>query len=448
MSIIANIPISRNCNSILLDYISTNNNYNGESLVYSSKYTSGTFTITTPCDAYKNCEYINGYPHFTIPLDIILAEINDFIDGKPMYTNHFLIRYGDTHPHKIVPKLAQIRDLLLEEVFSSMITTSGSKQCLYTVGDISFKTIDAVINHYYTSPQTDTNIQPWIDYIFKQQCNENDLIHHWKEFVLQSEQTLSSFLNDYGFNNNEIFLESSMYTNSRIYDYIRKNIKCDNGIRKDGSLKYILQEFAFILFFRKEKQIMINIICTKQLEHVANVMRTLKNNNVNQDVRFLVYNECKNAECRDPEEWTSFLNDFIQKNNLMRNDKPIDYRELLKIIFYSTSNTSIIDFSNLEKYKKKIYAFEGIIKSIRQSTGCKTIIKSSNDLLNKMALVKYQLNNSILSGEQCRFYNYIVSVKDEYQKNYNQYRGIDDLYRTFILKCLERLSINTDGIDL
>lgn len=442
MSMISNVSIDKKCESILLDYLSTKHKYNGESLIYSTKYTSGTFTVSSPSNSFINCIYINGYPHFTIPLEITLGEIYDFLEDRPLYTNNYFIRYGDTHPHKIIPKLGQIRDLLLCEAFSSMITTSGSKQCFYTIGDISYKTISSIINNQFSATDTIPDTQPLIDYIFKQQHTESELIHLWKEYVLNSEKVLLSFLNDYKFNINKFILESSIYSNSDLYDHIAKKIICENGIREDGCPKYILQEIAFILNFKNDNQTMINIICSKQIDHVLNVTNTLKINNIDDDVRYLVYGECKNAESRDAKEWINHLNKFIDNNGLVIGNNLLDYKEFLKIVFYSISNQSIVDFSSLEKYKRNYLIFKSIKESLYLNKDNKIEVKSSNNLLNKMALVNYQLNNSIISGEQFRFFNYIASIKDEYCKNYGQYRGLDELYRRFMLKCLERLSIN------
>ena len=444
MGMINNVPVSKKCNSLLLDFLASMNNYNGEQLLYSTKYSSGTFTVSTPSNSFVNCEFINGYPHFKVPLEVVLGEIQNFLDDKPIYENDFFIRYGDTHPHKIIPKLGQMRDLMIEEVFNSMLSTSSSKRCVYAIGDISIKTIDSVVDYYYSINERPVDTQPLIDYIFKKQDSNNPLIMQWKNYVRNSQSLLISFLKENRLELNELLLESSLYSNNDMYDYLKNNIVCENGVRENGSLKYLLQELAFILTFSREGRTMINIICNLQLDHVFDVMQALKNNNIKDDIRFLTYKECKNAESRDANEWSMHLSDFINQNNLIVSGKLLNYIDFIRIVVCSTSNSMVIDFSQLEKYKRCIKTFKSVKESLRQG-GSKTLnifnIEEPNDLLNKMAMVNYYLNNSINSGEQFRFYNYIVSIKDEYCQHQERYQCMYDLYCQFMTKCLEKLSL-------
>ena len=442
MSMINNVPVSKKYNSLLLDFLSSMYSYNGEQLMYSTKYSTGTFTISTPNDSFVNCEFINGYPHFNVPLEVILGEIQNFLDDKPIYENGFIIRYGDTHPHKIIPKLGQMRDLMIEEVFNSMLSTSSSKRCIYAIGDISTKTINSVIDNYYSINERPIDIQPLIDYIFKKQDSNNPLIKQWKNYVQESQSVLISFLKENQLELNELLLESSLYSDSGMYNYLKNNIVCENGVREDGSLKYLLQELAFILTFSREGQTMINIICDLQLEHVFDVMRVLKNNNIEGDIRFLTYKECINAESRDASEWSMLIADFIKQNNLNVSGKLLNYIDFIRIIVCSSSNSIVIDFSQLDKYKRCIKTFKSVKESLWKGGSKTHNIKEPNDLLNKMAMVNYFLNNCINSGEQFRFYNYIVSIKDEYCRHQERYQCVYELYCQFMTKCLEKLSLN------
>ena len=132
-------------NSILLDYLIKNYNYDKSPLIYSKRYTNGFFTITKPNNKYKNCKFINGYPHFNIPNDILLEEINNFINNRPLYDKNIIIRYGDTHLYNPIPKLNQVRNLIIANMFNSMILTSGKKNIIYTICDIDRKSLKKIV---------------------------------------------------------------------------------------------------------------------------------------------------------------------------------------------------------------------------------------------------------------------------------------------------------------
>ena len=70
-------------NTPLIEYIKSKHLYTNENLIYTKKYSDGTFSITNPTETFTNCEFINGYPHFQIPLSKCIEEIEFFMnDGK------------------------------------------------------------------------------------------------------------------------------------------------------------------------------------------------------------------------------------------------------------------------------------------------------------------------------------------------------------------------------
>ena len=68
----------------LIDYIKSKHLYTNENLIYTKKYSDGTFSITNPTDIFTNCEFINGYPHFKIPLYNCIEEI-EFLYQMEIY---------------------------------------------------------------------------------------------------------------------------------------------------------------------------------------------------------------------------------------------------------------------------------------------------------------------------------------------------------------------------
>jgi len=430
-----------NCNSYLLDFLKEQYNYDESPLLFSSKYSNGTFTITIPNTKYKNCEYINDYPHFTIPLEVCLKEIHNFLSDIPLYDNNFMIRYGDTHPHKIIPKLAQIRNLLIEEQLSSMILTSGEKKSVFTIGDISLKTFEAVAKEIGNSDDGKI-VDVLTKYIFHNENVNEKIIRNWEKYCLSAKEKLISFLSQNGFKIKNLILESSLYKNSDIYNYLKSNILCSNGIRDDGSFKYILQELIFILSVKEENQILFNIIGENQMEHVLEVLQVSRDNNIHDDFNFLTCGVCKNGDYRNIDEWSRLLNHYIISNKLEINDTPISPINFLKIIVCSLNNSTIIDYSKLGEYRKYFESYKLICSSRNNYLATNDSIIKSNVLMNNMALVNYYLHKSIKSGEQSRFFKYLFSVSKEYMSNLNEYIGISALYDKFVLKCLERLSLN------
>lgn len=415
----------------LIEYIKSKYLYDNENLIYTKKYSNGTFSIMNPTSEFSNCRFINGYPHFDIPLEICLDEINFFLNNESMYNNNFYIRYGDTHPHKCIPKLAQIRNLLVENALSNMI---GSRvKSYYGLGDISLKSLADFIfkNNINCSPEdlfikiVNNNI-PIEIYCKLEKYNYNAL----KEILL--------FLKQLKLSQKEFLIESKLYENQKLYNLIKKDPNYIDELKGNGELKYSLQELMFIMtLIRDKNDVLINIIGANQISHVLKVNELLKGKK-DIDSRFLTYEICRNADDRDINSWSVKLNDFIEQNNLKFNNHYVNYQDLLKILMIINSNDVIIDFDKLEKYKNIIIRFNNIVDSIREK-GDTYNIKRKNDLLCKMALVSYNLNRSVEMGNQNNFYKYLVGIVNEYENNKEQYYDIEGLYKSFVIKGFERL---------
>ncbi len=418
-------------NTPLIEYIRSKHLYTNENLMYTKKYSDGTFSITKPTEIFTNCEFINGYPHFQIPLSKCIEEIEFFITGEKMYDNNFYIRYGDTHPHKCIPKLAQVRNLVIENSLSNMI--GKNVKSFYGFGDISLKSLKDFIEKYHI------NMTPNEMFIMLVNNNiSNDILKKLEEYDLSALKQIFIFLRQLRLVPKEFLVESKLYSNQNLYRSLKSNPNFTEELKKNGELKYSLQELIFInSILDNNDDVLFNIIGANQNSHVLKVEELLKGN-YDLRGRFLTYEICRNADERDINLWSEKLNKFIEKNNLEISGDNLDYQDLLKILMIINSNDVIIDYDKLDKYKNNIRKFTNIVTSI-DGINNKKNINSGNDLIYKMALVCYNLNRSIEMGNQSNFYRYLIVVVDEYENNKDKYINIQGLYKEFLIKCLDRL---------
>lgn len=419
----------------LINYIKEKNLYNGDNLIYTNKYTNGTFSIMTPTSEYKNCVFVNGYPHFEVPIEICLEEIYNFISGENIYNYQFNIRYGDTHPHKPIPKLAQVRNLLIENSLSSLI--GNNVNSYYGLGDISIKSLKDFSNIF--------NLDINDEKLFRMIVNNNlsiDIMEKLLSYDKEAVSEIKKFLDYMHISVKDFIFESSLYSNQELYAMLKKEEKYRLYLKQNGELKYTLQELMFIYsILKNEKDILINIIGANQTEHVLEVNNILKNSNQKINCRFLTYEICRNAEERDYQKWAMYLNDFINNNNLNIDGKLLTHDELLKIIITIIGNDTIIDYNNLNKYLKNIRIFCEQLNECNKFSN-NNFISSNNDLLCKMALVNYNLNKSIELGNQTFFYKYVISIMREYETNKEKYSFMDNIYYDFIRACFSRLGFS------
>lgn len=417
----------------LIEYIRKNNLYGNENLFYSRKYTDGTFSITNPTNEYKNCQQVNGYPHFYIPLDIILDEINFFIDESNMYDNTIFIRYGDTHPHNPIPKLAQVRNLIIDNSLDLMIGSNA--ESLFTLGDISIKSLNKFSEKYslgYTGEEIFINIvNHKLDIKIVKLLSQFD-----EEAMLEIRQ----FIKDMQLRESPFVLENELYKNQELYKKFKDDSKYESELKENGELKYTLQEMMFIYSLLKNpNDILISIIGSNQSDHIKKVDDIIKEDNESLDARFLSYGMCYNGDNICMNDWSSKLNNFIEQRKLVQNGKKMDYRDFLKALIIVNSNDSILDFNKLDKHVKNIKRFSEVIDSISRPAEKKIHIDNSNDLLCKMALVGYNLNRSIEMGSPNTFYKYLLGIATEYENHKDQYKNLNWLYYEFMKAGMKRI---------
>lgn len=420
----------------LVEYLKVHNNYNGENLIYSKKYTEGTFSITNPTGEFKNARLVNGYPHFEIPLDVCLEEIDFFMSGGNMYNYNFYIRYGDLHPNKPIPKLGQLRNIILNNSLNYLIL--NNVKSFFPIGDISIKSIKSFKEKY--------NIDIDEEELFKMIVNDRiptEIRSQFDEYNIYTINLIKNYLNDLNLPVDEFVIESSLYTNQKMYQSLKNDEKFKNELKNNGELKYTLQELMFIKKYAVyEKDVLINIIGANQSDHVLRVNKILNQINFKNDTRFLTYGMCYNADEMDYKIWSDKINEFIVNNDIKVGGKYITPVYLIKLLTVLLSNDNDIDFNKLNKYRNNIKTGCNLLNDLIYKEEIKI---ENNDLIKMMALVNYNINRAVEKGSLNYFYKYVLSIYREYITNQDKYKNMQGLYFKFINACQYRLGLREDN---
>ena len=420
----------------LVEYLKVHNNYNGENLIYSKKYTEGTFSITNPTGEFKNARLVNGYPHFEIPLDVCLEEIDFFMSGGNMYNYNFYIRYGDLHPNKPIPKLGQLRNIILNNSLNYLIL--NNVKSFFPIGDISIKSIKSFKEKY--------NIDIDEEELFKMIVNDRiptEIRSQFDEYNIYTINLIKNYLNDLNLPVDEFVIESSLYTNQKMYQSLKNDERFKNELKNNGELKYTLQELMFIKKYAVyEKDVLINIIGANQSDHVLRVNKILNQINFKNDTRFLTYGMCYNADEMDYKIWSDKINEFIVNNDIKVGGKYITPVYLIKLLTVLLSNDNDIDFNKLNKYRNNIKTGCNLFNDLIYKEEIKI---ENNDLIKMMALVNYNINRAVEKGSLNYFYKYVLSIYREYITNQDKYKNMQGLYFKFINACQYRLGLREEN---
>ena len=420
----------------LVEYLKVHNNYNGENLIYSKKYTEGTFSITNPTGEFKNARLVNGYPHFEIPLDVCLEEIDFFMSGGNMYNYNFYIRYGDLHPNKPIPKLGQLRNIILNNSLNYLIL--NNVKSFFPIGDISIKSIKSFKEKY--------NIDIDEEELFKMIVNDRiptEIRSQFDEYNIYTINLIKNYLNDLNLPVDEFVIESSLYTNQKMYQSLKNDERFKNELKNNGELKYTLQELMFIKKYAVyEKDVLINIIGANQSDHVLRVNEILNQINFKNDTRFLTYGMCYNADEMDYKIWSDKINEFIVNNDIKVGGKYITPVYLIKLLTVLLSNDNDIDFNKLNKYRNNIKTGCNLFNDLIYKEEIKI---ENNDLIKMMALVNYNINRAVEKGSLNYFYKYVLSIYREYITNQDKYKNMQGLYFKFMNACQYRLGLREDN---
>ena len=181
-----------------------------------------------------------------------MEEINNFINNRPLYDKNIIIRYGDTHLYNPIPKLNQVRNLIIANMFNSMILTSGKKNIIYTICDIDRKSLKKIVEEINLN-DTDKMIEELNKYIVSGNCRNQEYLRKWYNLNLETKKDIIKFLRTLNLKIDKMIFESKLYKNREIYNKIKNDIIYKNGIRQDGTFKYPLQELMFILATDKSR---------------------------------------------------------------------------------------------------------------------------------------------------------------------------------------------------
>ena len=406
----------------LSSYLEERFGYRGEYLKYMPSFSSDSYTISQPGDLkYRNSKNVNGYPYFEVPVSIISDEISWFLEAHSLFDNCFIFRYGDTHPHKIIPKLAQCRNIALAEMLYSLtLAKEPSRKLVYLIGDISKKTI----NSFISALSIDVCPEQVRDFFFYGEAFSLD--EAWNQYVDTSIDLLNQFLDVNGFIHPTFVRESSFYvsTNSISSSVARYGLK--DGIRQDGFPTYLLQELvSFLCLLKGTNPVVFNLIGDNQAEHIKSVHQVLNEQRI-ADCVLLTHGVCKRGEDRIPEHWSSFL---------PRATKLADYMRFLAL---STKPDTILDFSLNEQYLKRWSHFQESIKSVNRRSSDKVSNENQVQMLFKMGLVNYALRKSVMTGNPSVFYRFIMEIVNS---GCISYTPLPPQYPHFIQKCLSILSL-------
>lgn len=423
--------------SELVEYLTDVVNYDGSFLLYNDKYGKPSFTIVKPNLGYKNCDFISGYPHFDIPLEILLREVNNFINNKPIYNDDFIIRYGDIHPNKPYPMLGQTRNIYIGDLLKNMISSAGNVDSVFTIGDISLK----CISYFLKDLNMDIDSNQFIK-MFLNIDEEKDklLIDKYNLFCRESLEKTKNLLSRLNLEKDNYLFESELYKNINLFNFI-KEMKYDNGLKDNGMLKYFLQEFMFLLNEKYKDKCIINVIGSDQAMHIKKVFKVIDDNNLDLNVNFISYGICKNSGSRELYDWEVQLKRIIESKKIKFDNEYLEPFDFLKYYYLLVGTDTILDFANVNNYQKNF--LETILYSIERASKYndnKDRIEP-NILLCKMALINQQLDASITSGNPSKLVKYIYDIAVEYLKNEKDYESISYLYFEFMNTISKKLTI-------
>ena len=342
------------------------------------------------------------------------------------------MRYGDTHPNKPVPNLAQTRNLYISEIFKKLLKTSGLFRNIYLIGDISSKNIEYIWNQI--GRECDSEYQREIINAFT--LEDREFINGFNRNNEMAINRITDFLNLLKLSKPDFVLESELYKNRGVYDFVKNELVCDDKNKKNGDIKYSLQELVYALYFNTEKSTLISLIGSNQSEHIKKVYNIIQVNNLDLDYNFLSYGICKNARERQYDKWNNILEELLKNKFPYIN---ISNESFLRLLYCGSSNSREIDFLDLSNFKNILKKYETILKALEKDNT--NDLNYNYDLLNKMSLVNYYIDLSIKNGQQHIFFDYLVDVALCYLRNSSLSNEDYELYIEFMNKCLKKLNI-------
>lgn len=363
---------------------------------YSTIFTKGMFTCKKRRQYdFKNCIIIKGFPHFEVPERILVKEIFDFLNQKKILKSDSITFFGgDTHIDKPVPRVAQLRGLILSYALSSMYKSLGvDSSFVYVIGDIGKRVESYILQEYGVL------------------VSERKYLEIVKEISRKSKLIIKKKLKEMGFEQKSFVFMSDItnYSSSNIGS--KYKIK-DKIFRTDGSLRYLGQELCLIYYLNKNYSgNYILMLGGNQKAHADNIMKLAKGENFNLKFSYLIFEKVLNASERKYETWEKKVERYLL-NNKFGNLNPKFFLKTIFTLFRQDSIQNVFAQSSLNFIK-------GLILILNNTKDISSNWKNLNytientyekELIYKLSLVNYQIFRSCTSFNPKIFYDYILEI--------------------------------------
>lgn len=328
-------------------------------------------------------------------------------------------------------------------MIKGLIRTSGEINNIFTIGDISKKTINKFLDSYSESERK-IAFETLYTSLMHGKFLDFELLDDYSKYCDESIEKTDGVLSKLGFVDIDYLRESELYKYAEIYDFIR-NLSYSNGINENDEIKYFLQEFMFLLNPCIKDSVIINIIGQDQSEHIKKVLQVKKDNNLDLNVMFLTYNICKSAASRNLEEWSEILYNIIETNNIQIDDEKIEAFDFLRLFYAAVGTNQIIDFNIIKNIN--IVMFDKIFCSLsrRSLTNFNGFSLTGEQLIAKMALINQVYYNALISGNPSKVTRFLFDIMKAYN-SVQEKEKVRDLYNAVVTTAMTDLSINKTKI--
>lgn len=401
---------------------------------YSDVFTDGMYTcrkLRKGC--FKDCIIIQGYPHFEVPEEFLVAEIFDFLDRERVLESEPITFFGgDTHIDKPIPRIAQLRGFILSSALTNMFKSIGvDSSFVYVIGDVGKRVEDYIFQEYGIS------------------ILDKKYMEIVERTTLESRKIIKEKIREIGFNQEAFIFMSDIINYSR--KYIDKNFKLDRKIfREDGSLRYLGQELSLIFYINKQYPgNFVLMLGGNQKTHSDKVIEFLDKEKVNLNVSYLIFEKVLNASERDYQIWKSTIEELLAVKGFV-DISPYFFLRVIFTVFRQDSIQDVLAESNIRVFKELYLVLNNAKKTVSDWKNLNYDISNSYDkeLMYKLSLANYQIFRSCTSFNPKIFYDYILDIAKFLDKNYSEIsENILYLASTVLKESLDRLNLSEVNYD-
>jgi hypothetical protein len=418
--------LPENLDSLLFNYIRKEIGVSyRDHILYSDDYTNGTLTCKTlPKLENRRIKTVNGFPHFEVPKNVLLLEIESFLN-KDFFVDipKIVVLGGDTHIDKPIPKLAQYRGIILSSVIRDMYESIGIEvENIYLIGDIGKRVEKYIEDNFNCIPSNTTKYSNLIESL-----NETALDKITKD--------VSHFDVEY---DDFVFISDIVSYSDK---YIKSNFKEEKEVlRKDGSLKYLGQELSLLFFLKRNYESNpILMLGGNQRGHADRVINFIKKKGLDLDVSYFIFEKVLNADERGQDKWENKIKKHISRQDF-KDINPNIFVKLIFTVFRQDSIQDIYSSVNLNILRD----YQTIIRNIKndESGSINYNKKVNKEALYKMSLVNYQIFRACSSYNPKIFFDYIVDIAKLIDKEKGKMKKETlELSRRFLAESLKRINL-------